>query len=86
MDFLILIIDSPSIGFFLQSLKFKQTKSSKAFSKSLCLIIYYTQILRVFFWIGKPFKVIKLYQTIFIILFQIYLIHLWAKYYGQLIK
>ena len=87
MDFVILIIDiliviGPSIGYFLQSLKFKQTKSSKGFSKSLCLIIYFSQILRVFFWIGKPFKITLLYQSILIILFQIYLIHLWVKYHG----
>ena len=87
MDFAILIIDiliviGPSIGYFLQSLKFKQTKSSKGFSKSLCLIIYFSQILRVFFWIGKPFKITLLYQSILIILFQIYLIHLWVKYHG----
>ena len=87
MSFIILIIDiffviGPSIGYFLQSLKFKQTKSSKGFSKSLCLIIYFSQILRVFFWIGKPFKITLLYQSILIILFQIYLIHLWVKYHG----
>ncbi len=86
-DFVLLIIDflmiiGPSIGYFLQSLKFKQTKSSKGFSKSLCLIIYFSQVLRVFFWIGKPFKITLLYQSILIIIFQIYLIHLWVKYHG----
>ena len=40
-DFVILIIDilmviGPSLGYFLQSLKFKKTKSSKGFSKSIC--------------------------------------------------
>ena len=85
-DFVILIIDilmviGPSIGYFLQSLKFKKTKSSKGFSKSLCLIIYISHILRVFFWIGKPFKITLLYQSLLIIVFQIYLIHLWVKYH-----
>lgn len=85
-DFIILLIDifmvtGPSIGYFLQSLKFKSTKSSKGFSKSICLIIYNSQILRVFFWIGKPFKITLLYQSILIICFQIYLIHLWVKYH-----
>lgn len=86
-DFVLLIIDflmiiGPSIGYFLQSLKFKQTKSSKGFSKSLCLIIYFSQVLRVFFWIGEPFKITLLYQSILIIIFQVYLIHLWVKYHG----
>ena len=80
-DFVILMIDvfmvtGPSIGYFLQSLKFKRTRSSKGFSKSICLIIYNSQILRVFFWIGKPFKITLLYQSILIICFQIYLIYL----------
>ena len=85
-DFVIFLIDifmvtGPSIGYFLQSLKFKKTKSSKGFSKSICLIIYTSQILRVFFWIGKPFKITLLYQSILIISFQIYLIYLWIKYH-----
>ena len=85
-DFIILMIDvfmvtGPSIGYFLQSLKFKRTRSSKGFSKSICLIIYNSQILRVFFWIGKPFKITLLYQSILIICFQIYLIHLWVKFH-----
>lgn len=85
-DFILLLIDilmviGPSLGYFLQSLKFKKTKSSKGFSKSICLIIYISQTLRVFFWIGKPFKITLLYQSILIIIFQIYLIHLWVKYH-----
>ena len=85
-DFLIFLIDilmvtGPSIGYFLQCLKFKKTKSSKGFSKSICLIIYFAQILRIFFWIGKPFKITLLYQSILIIIFQIYLIYLWVKFH-----
>ena len=53
-DFVILMIDvlmviGPSLGYFLQSLKFKRTRSSKGVSKSICLIIYNSQTLRVFF-------------------------------------
>ena len=85
--FVILLIDisivtGPSLGYLMQSLKFKKTKSSKGFSKSICLIIYVSQILRVFFWLGKPFKITLLYQSILIILFQIYLIYLWIKYHN----
>ena len=65
------MVTGPSLGYFLQSLKFKKTKSSKGFSKSICLIIYLAQILRVFFWIGKPFKITLLYQSILIIIFQL---------------
>ena len=84
--FVIFIIDisiviGPSLGYLMQLLKFNKTKSSKGFSKSICLIIYLSQILRVFFWIGKPFKITLLYQSILIICFQVYLIYLWIKYH-----
>ena len=77
----IFMVTGPSLGYLIQSLKFKKTKSSKGFSKSICLIIYISQILRVFFWIGKPFKITLLYQSILIICFQVYLIYLWILYH-----
>ena len=77
----IFMVIGPSLGYLIQSLKFKKTKSSKGFSKSICLIIYISQILRVFFWIGKPFKITLLYQSILIICFQVYLIYLWILYH-----
>ena len=77
----IFMVIGPSLGYLIQSLKFKKTKSSKGFSKSICLIIYMSQILRVFFWIGKPFKITLLYQSILIIIFQVYLIYLWILYH-----
>ena len=77
----IFMVIGPSLGYLIQSLKFKKTKSSKGFSKSICLIIYISQILRVFFWIGKPFKITLLYQSILIIIFQVYLIYLWILYH-----
>ena len=77
----IFMVTGPSLGYLIQSLKFKKTKSSKGFSKSICLIVYLSQILRVFFWIGKPFKITLLYQSILIICFQVYLIYLWILYH-----
>ena len=77
----IFMVIGPSLGYLIQSLKFKKTKSSKGFSKSICLIVYLSQILRVFFWIGKPFKITLLYQSILIIIFQVYLIYLWILYH-----
>jgi uncharacterized protein with PQ loop repeat len=78
----IFMVIGPSLGYLIQSLKFKKTKSSKGFSKSICLIVYLSQILRVFFWIGKPFKITLLYQSILIIIFQVYLIYLWILYHN----
>lgn len=76
----LLMIFVPSIGYFFQAIKFKQTKSSKGFSKSLCLLLLLANILRIFFWIGKPFSKTLLYQSIVVIISQIYLIHYYLKY------
>ena len=76
----LLMIFVPSVGYFFQAFKFKQTKSSKGFSKSLCLLLLLANILRIFFWIGKPFSKTLLYQSIVVIISQIYLIHYYLKY------
>ena len=76
----ILMIFVPSIGYFFQAKKFKETKSSKGFAKFLCLLILIANILRVFFWFGKKFSLILLYQSIVVILSQIYLIHVYFEY------
>ena len=76
----LMMIFIPSIGYIFQAIKFKQTKSSKGFSKTLCLLLLLANILRIFFWIGKPFSITLLYQSIIVILSQIYLIHVFLQY------
>ena len=76
----LMMIFIPSIGYIFQAIKFKQTKSSKGFSKILCLLLLLANILRIFFWIGKPFSITLLYQSIIVILSQIYLIHVFLQY------
>ena len=77
-DFLMIFL--PSFGYFFQAIKFQRTKSSKGFSKSLCLLLLLANILRIYFWIGKPFAKSLLYQSIVVIISQIYLIHYYLKY------
>ena len=77
-DFLIIFL--PSVGYVFQAIKFQKTKSSKGFSKSLCLMLLLANILRIYFWIGKPFEKSLLYQSIVVIISQIYLIHYYLKY------
>lgn len=81
----ILMIFVPSIGYFFQAKKFKETKSSKGFAKFLCLLILIANILRVFFWFGKKFSLILLFQSIVVILSQIYLIHVYLEYQEDLL-
>jgi hypothetical protein len=74
------MIFSPSIGYIAQAMKFKETKSSEGFSKYMCLILLFANLLRIFFWIGKQFTIVLLYQSIIVILSQFYLIHQSLKY------
>ena len=70
----------PSFGYFFQGIKFQKTKSSKGFSKSLCLLLLLANIFRIYFYIGRPFAKSLLYQSIVVIISQIYLIHYYLKY------
>ena len=81
-DFLIIFI--PSIGYFFQAMKFKQTKSTKGFAKFLCFLLLIANILRCIFWLGKRFNLPLLFQAIVVILSQIYLIHIYFQYQDEL--
>ena len=78
MDIAMIIV--PLIAYLFQILKFNKTKSSKGFSKFICLFLFLGNILRIFFWYGTRFRKVLLYQSIGIVLFQIILIHLCVKY------
>ena len=76
----IAMISAPLITYLFQISKFCKTKSSKGFSKFICLLLFLGNIFRIFFWYGARFKNVLLYQSIGIVLFQIVLIHLCIKY------
>ena len=76
----ITMICAPLITYFFQISKFCKTKSSKGFSKFICLLLFLGNIFRICFWYGTRFKNVLLYQSIGIVLFQIILIHLCVKY------
>ena len=79
-----IMIFVPSIGYFFQALKFKQTKSTKGFAKFLCFLLLLANILRIFFWLGKKYPLPLLYQAIVVIISQIYLIHVYLEYQEDL--
>lgn len=74
------MIFTPLIIYIFQILKFYKTKSSKGFSKYMCLLFFLGNILRIFFWYGFRFKNALLFQSIGVILSQIILIHLCIKF------
>ena len=80
----LLMIFIPSIGYFLQALKFKKTKSTKGFAKFLCFLLIIANILRCIFWLGKRFNLTLLFQAIVVIISQIYLIHVYFQYQEEL--
>ena len=77
-DFFIAI--APSTNYLFQIKKFSKTKSSKGFSIYLCFITLLSHSLRIFFWIGKKFKLSLLIQSILVVFMQLILIHLCVKY------
>ena len=76
----IAMIVAPLLTYLFQINKFYKTKSSKGFSKFICLLLFLGNIFRVFFWTGTHFKNTLLYQSIGIITFQVILIHLCIKF------
>ena len=80
----LMMIFIPSVGYYFQAMKFKQTKSTKGFAKFLCLLLLIANILRIFFWFGKKFALSLLYQAIVVIISQIYLIHVYLEYQEDL--
>lgn len=75
-----LMVFCPALSYFSQALKFKKTKSSKGFSKTLSLLLLLTNILRIYFWIAKPFSIALLYQSILVSLTHLYLMHIFLKF------
>jgi uncharacterized protein with PQ loop repeat len=80
----LIMIFVPSVGYFFQAMKFKQTKSTKGFAKFLCFLLLIANILRCIFWLGKKFNLTLLFQAIVVIISQIYLIHIYFQYQDEL--
>ena len=74
------MISAPLLTYIFQISKFHKTKSSKGFSKFICLLLFLGNIFRIFFWLGTHFKKTLLFQSIGIVIFQVILIHLCIKY------
>lgn len=77
MDFI--LIFGPNLAFISQISKFRASKSSDGFSKTICLLILLANILRIFFWYGKRFDIPLLFQSIISIIMQYFLLHEYLK-------
>ena len=81
MDFSMVFF--PLLAYCFQIYKFNKTKSSKGFSKFICFLIFMGNIFRIFFWVGRHFKITLLYQSLGVVIFQVILIHLSVKYHDN---
>jgi solute carrier family 66, member 2 len=70
----LLMIFSPVIGYVDQYRKIKETKNSESFSKLVSLILFVSNVLRIFFWYGKRFDIVMLYQSLVMIVCQFFMI------------
>ena len=70
----------PSVNYLFQVYKFNNTKSSKGFSRYLCLVTILSHTLKVFFWFSEKFKYTLLVQSILVIIIQLYLVYLCIKF------
>ena len=71
-----LMIFSPVIGYVDQYKKIKESKNSKSFSTLVSLILFISNTLRIFFWYGKRFEIVMLYQSIIMIICQFFMIYI----------
>lgn len=71
---------TPVIPYFAQINTFKQNKSSKGFSIKISLFILSANILRIFFWFGERFNISLLFQSVLMIIAQLYLVKVYVEF------
>lgn len=70
----------PSIGYIHQYIKINRLKSTFGFSKFISLVLIAAYVFRIFFWIGEPFGIVLLLQSIVGIITQLLLIRKCVEY------
>ncbi|CAI2172461.1 18729_t:CDS:2 [Funneliformis geosporum] len=69
------MVIGPVLGYFDQIKKFRETKSSSGYSLDTTGILLVSSIIRVYFWIGKKFDTVLLYQSLLMISVQLVLLY-----------
>lgn len=72
--FEIINIFSASLPYYFQLKKFKETQNSEGYSLKVSIVIIISSIIRVVFWFGKFYRISLLFQSILLIVIQIFLI------------
>ena len=70
----IVMIFAPVIGYIDQIIKFRKINSSEGYSTKISLILLLSNTFRLFFWIGKRFSLVWVFQSIVMMLMQVILL------------
>lgn len=76
----LLMIIAPLIGYVDQYRTISKTKSSDGFSTLISFILVTANILRIFYWFGKRFSIVMLFQSLAMIVCQIIMLYICTKY------
>jgi uncharacterized protein with PQ loop repeat len=71
---------APVIGYVDQYKMIVKERQSEAFSKLVSLILMLANVLRIFFWFGKRFETVMLYQSFVMIIAQFVMLHVCTRY------
>lgn len=56
-----------------------ETGSAKSFSTTVCFVLLTAHLMRCFFWIGKQFETVQLFQSIFVVASQLVLLRVCVR-------
>jgi len=79
----VMMVFAPVIGYVDQYRQIEKSKNSSGFSPFVSLILILANLLRIFFWFGKRFETVMLYQSIVMIVAQFIMLQVCCKYPTQ---
>eukprot|EP00696_Hemimastix_kukwesjijk_P010238 gnl/Hemi2/22871_TR7657_c0_g1_i1.p1 gnl/Hemi2/22871_TR7657_c0_g1~~gnl/Hemi2/22871_TR7657_c0_g1_i1.p1 ORF type:complete len:233 (-),score=69.16 gnl/Hemi2/22871_TR7657_c0_g1_i1:97-795(-) len=74
-----LMVIGPTLGFLPQYVKIVREKSAEGFSLFVCFILLTCNILRLFFWFGKQYDMVLVYQSMLMIVAQLLLLEVCVR-------
>jgi len=77
------MVIGPVLGYIPQYRVINETHRSEGFSTLVSLVLLVANILRVFFWLGKQFQLVLLYQSVVMIIAQLLLLEVCIRYKKQ---
>ncbi|KAG0246315.1 hypothetical protein BGX31_003218 [Mortierella sp. GBA43] len=75
------MVIGPVTGYIHQYYTIYMQKTSRGFSSATCGVLLFANITRIFFWLGDPFEVPLLYQSILMIIVQLLLLEICVRYF-----